>query len=184
MTDVIKTSASAIESFDDSSPFGCKRRWYFEKVLRLPVPPRDNLTLGTNPLAAGAATVTSGTSSSTSALGLASVQINQAAVTAANTSAVATTPFAGVQVGATSGSQLMVNGNQASANSTGNSVANTVSVNAGNIAVYNLTDRTPVAGTLSLNAAGTVVTFTPPAVPALPPVCCSASTTAPASRST
>lgn len=25
MTDIIKTSASAIESFDDSSPFGCQR---------------------------------------------------------------------------------------------------------------------------------------------------------------
>lgn len=32
---------------------------------------------------------------------------------------------------------------------------------AANISVYNYTDQTPVAGTLSLNAAGTVVTFTP-----------------------
>lgn len=48
MTDVIKTSASAIESFDDSSPFGCQRRWYFKSVMKIPEPPRDNLTLGTN----------------------------------------------------------------------------------------------------------------------------------------
>lgn len=48
MTDIIKTSASAIESFDDSSPFGCQRRWYFKSVLKIPEPPRDNLTLGTN----------------------------------------------------------------------------------------------------------------------------------------
>jgi hypothetical protein len=48
MTDVIKTSASAIEAFDDSTPFGCNRRWYFEKVMKLPTPPRDNLTLGSN----------------------------------------------------------------------------------------------------------------------------------------
>lgn len=47
MTD-IKTSASAIESFDDSSPFGCQRRWFFKSVLRVPEPPRDSLTLGTN----------------------------------------------------------------------------------------------------------------------------------------
>lgn len=48
MTDIIKTSASAIESFDDSSPFGCQRRWYFKSVMKIPEPPRDNLTLGTN----------------------------------------------------------------------------------------------------------------------------------------
>lgn len=48
MTTVIKTSASAIESFDDSSPFGCQRRWFFKSVLKVPEPPRDNLTLGTN----------------------------------------------------------------------------------------------------------------------------------------
>ena len=48
MTDIIKTSASAIESFDDSSPFGCQRRWFFKSVLKVPEPPRDNLTLGTN----------------------------------------------------------------------------------------------------------------------------------------
>jgi len=48
MTTVIKTSASAIEAFDDSTPFGCNRRWYFEKVMKLPTPPRDNLTLGSN----------------------------------------------------------------------------------------------------------------------------------------
>ena len=48
MTDIIKTSASAIESFDDSSAFGCQRRWFFKSVLKVPEPPRDNLTLGTN----------------------------------------------------------------------------------------------------------------------------------------
>lgn len=48
VTTVIKTSASAIESFDDSSPFGCQRRWFFKSVLKVPEPPRDNLTLGTN----------------------------------------------------------------------------------------------------------------------------------------
>lgn len=48
MTDIIKTSASAIESFDDSTSFGCQRRWFFKSVLKLPEPPRDNLTLGTN----------------------------------------------------------------------------------------------------------------------------------------
>lgn len=48
MTDIIKTSASAIESFDDSSPFGCQRRWFFKSVLKVSEPPRDNLTLGTN----------------------------------------------------------------------------------------------------------------------------------------
>ena len=48
MTTVIKTSASAIESFDDSSPFGCQRRWFFKSVLKVPEPPSDNLTLGTN----------------------------------------------------------------------------------------------------------------------------------------
>ena len=48
MTDGIKTSASAIESFDDSSPFGCQRRWFFKSVLKVPEPPSDNLTLGTN----------------------------------------------------------------------------------------------------------------------------------------
>ena len=48
MTDIIKTSASAIESFDDSTPFGCERKWYFKSVMKLPEPARDNLTLGTN----------------------------------------------------------------------------------------------------------------------------------------
>lgn len=48
MTDIIKTSASAIESFDDSIAFGCQRRWFFKSVLKVPEPPRDNLTLGTN----------------------------------------------------------------------------------------------------------------------------------------
>lgn len=48
MTDIIKTSASAIESFDDSTPFGCERRWYFKSVMKLPEPARENLLLGTN----------------------------------------------------------------------------------------------------------------------------------------
>lgn len=48
MTDIIKTSASAIESFDDSTPFGCERKWYFKSVMKLPEPARENLLLGTN----------------------------------------------------------------------------------------------------------------------------------------
>jgi len=48
VTDIIKTSASAIESFDDSTPFGCERRWYFKSVMKLPEPARENLLLGTN----------------------------------------------------------------------------------------------------------------------------------------
>ncbi len=42
-----------------------------------------------------------------------------------------------------------------------NEALNPATVNGGNITVYNYTDESLVAGTLSLNAAGTVVTFTP-----------------------
>lgn len=87
-----------------------------------------NLTVGQNLLAADAASVSTSNATSTAALGLASVQINEATVTASNTATVATTPFAGVQVSSAVGSQLTASGNQASASSTGNSVDNTVQV--------------------------------------------------------
>lgn len=92
----------------------------------------SNLTVGPNALAAGPAALTTTDATSTAALGLASVQINQeATVTASNMSS---TPFAGAQLSSAAGSQLAVNNNLASATSTGNSVTNTVQVIATNMA--------------------------------------------------